>query len=429
VPAHESLSTAGRHGLFILVVAALLWATEAISAYAVGLVVMGLEILLLGGLGREGAEDRWIRYLQPWSSSIVWLLLGGFVLGKAASKTGLDRRIATTVLSAFGPTPSRSLLGLMTVGFVLSMFISNTAAAAMLLAVVAPVVAGLHPGDPLRKGLLLAVPLATNVGGMGTLIGSPPNAIAAGALGGRIEFARWILLGLPPALVLFAVSYVWLLRVHPARDPARSLVLPRPTIGEGERLPAWRSHLVMIVFAVTIALWLTSGWHRTPTPVVSFLPIVAFATTGVLRPHDIRALQWDVLLLVAGGLSLGAAMTETGLATWLVDRLPTAGLGRVALAMGLAFAAALLSNVMSNTAAANVLVPIGIALAPGFEEMIAVPIALAASSAMCLPVSTPPNALAFASGEMASRDFLGIGILVGVLGPLLAVLWCTLMTR
>jgi len=431
-PRHESLPAAGRHGLFILVVAAVLWATEAVSAYAVGLLVMGLEILLLGGLGRDGGEERWIRYLQPWSSSIIWLLLGGFVMGRAATKTGLDRWLAQTVLRAFGTVPSRALLGLMCVGFVLSMFISNTAAAAMLLAVVAPVVATLQPGDRLRKGLLLGVPAATNIGGMGTLIGSPPNAIAAGALGGSIDFARWILFGLPPAILLFAVSYLWLRRAHPPSDPATRLVLPRiAPDGDagGEPLPAWRRYLVMLVFCVTVALWLTSGWHRTPTPVVSFLPVVAFAATGVLRPQDIRSLQWDVLLLVAGGLSLGAAISDTGLASWLVQMLPTSSVSQGALALAIALAAAVLSNLMSNTAATNVLVPIGIALAPGFEEAVAVPIALAASSAMCLPVSTPPNALAFATGELTARDFLGLGVLLGILGPVLAVAWCAFVAR
>jgi sodium-dependent dicarboxylate transporter 2/3/5 len=174
---------------------------------------------------------------------------------------------------------------------------------------------------------------------------------------------------------------------------------------------------------------MTTGWHRTPTPVVSFLPIVVFAASGVLRPHDIRALQWDVLLLVAGGLSLGAAVTDTGLAAWIVERLPVSGGGQVALALAFALAATALSNVMSNTAATNVLVPLGIALAPGLEEAVAVPIALAASCAMCLPVSTPPNALVFATGEIAARDFLRVGLLMGALGPLLTVAWCTLLSR
>jgi len=179
---------------------------------------------------------------------------------------------------------------------------------------------------------------------------------------------------------------------------------------------------------VTVLLWMTTSWHRTPTPVVSFLPIVVFAAAGVLRPHDIRALQWDVLLLVAGGLSLGAAVTDTGLAAWLVERLPTSGVSQMALALALSFSAMALSNVMSNTAAANVLVPLGIALAPGFEEGVTIPIALAASCAMCLPVSTPPNALVFATGEVSSRDFLGLGLVLGLIGPLLAVGWCALLS-
>jgi sodium-dependent dicarboxylate transporter 2/3/5 len=237
-----------------------------------------------------------------------------------------------------------------------------------------------------------------------------------------------MLLGIPPALALFVVSFVWLRRTHPPLDPTTRLVLSPPAV-DGERPSAWRRYLVMIVFTVTVILWMTTGWHRTPTPVVSFWPVVVFAASGVLRPHDIRALQWDVLLLVAGGLSLGAAVTDTGLATWLVELLPTSGVSQVALALGLALSTVVLSNVMSNTAATNVLVPLGIALAPGFEERVAVPIALAASCAMCLPVSTPPNALVFATGEVTARDFLRLGLLLGVLGPLLTVAWCALLSR
>ena len=424
LPAHADLSHQGRHALFILLLAAGLWVTEAVAAYGVALLIVALEILLLGNLGR-GDED-WARFLAPWASPLLWLFLGGFVLGKAASKTGLDLWLARHVLKLSGTTPARALLGLMVVGFTLSMFMSNTAAAAMLLAVATPIAASRPAGDPTKKALLLGVAIATNLGGMGTLIGSPPNAIAAGALGGlaAFDFVRWMLVGLPPALVLFALSFAWLRLRFPATDTTAA---PLPSATVADRLPAWRQLIVMLVFAATVLLLMTGGLHGVPTPVVSFLPISMFAATGILRARDIRELQWDVLLLLLGGLALGMAVTETGLARWLVERLPVSDLGKLSLALVAAYATVTLSNFMSNTAAANILIPIGVALGSGFESLVAVPIALAASTAMCLPISTPPNAIAFAGGELESRDFWGIGLLLVVIAPAVAVAWCALI--
>jgi sodium-dependent dicarboxylate transporter 2/3/5 len=424
LPAHAGLSQDGRHALFILVLAAGLWVSEAVAAYGVALLVVALEILLLGELGRDG-ED-WSRFLAPWASPLLWLFLGGFVLGMGATKTGLDRWLARRVLMLSGTTPARALFGLMAVGFTLSMFMSNTAAAATLLAIATPIAASRPAGDPWKKAVFLGVAVATNLGGMGTLIGSPPNAIAAGALGGldAFDFTRWMLVGLPPALVLFVVSYAWLSFRYAPSDVSEARL---PSISVEHRLPAWRQMLVIGVFGSTLLLWMTGGIHGVPTPVVSFLPITAFAATGILRAQDIRELQWDVLLLLFGGLALGLSVTETGLASWLVEQVPVSALGRVSLALGAAYATALLSNFMSNTAAANILIPIGVALGHGFEAPMAVSIALSASSAMCLPISTPPNAIAFAGGELGNRDFLGIGLVLAVIAPALAVAWCTLV--
>jgi sodium-dependent dicarboxylate transporter 2/3/5 len=421
VPRHAGLAEPGRWALFILILAAGLWVTEAMAAFGVALLVVGLEILLLGDLGR--ASDEWSRFVAPWASPLVWLFLGGFVLGKGAAKTGLDRWLARRVLEVSGTTPTRSLFGLMAVGFVLSMFMSNTAAAAMLVAIATPIAVSRPKGDPARKGIFIGVAVATNLGGMGTLIGSPPNAIAAGALGGlsAFSFTRWMLVGLPPALVLFGVSFAWIALRYRSASGGEA---PLPTLKVVDRLPAWRQLIVLLVFGTTVLLWMFSGVHGIPTPVVSFLPICVFSATGILRAVDVRELQWDVLLLILGGLSLGQAVTETGLASWLVDSLPVSSLGRLSLGLAVAYATAALSNFMSNTAAANILVPIGVALGQGFEGLVAVPIALAASCAMCLPISTPPNAIVFASGELQTRDFMGIGLVLAAVAPALAVAWC-----
>jgi sodium-dependent dicarboxylate transporter 2/3/5 len=177
------LTPAARRALFILVFAGALWVTEAIPAYAVGILVIGLQIALLGrpgGVFAETARD-WEQFVVVIGHPLVWLFFGGFVLAAGMARTGLDRQLASWVLTRFGDRPPALLLGIMAITFTLSMFMSNTATTAMILAMIAPLVASLDEDDPFVPGLLLGVAVAANLGGMGSLIGTPPNAIAEGA--------------------------------------------------------------------------------------------------------------------------------------------------------------------------------------------------------------------------------------------------------
>ena len=410
VPEWQGLEPAGRWTFFILILAAGLWVTEAIPSFAVAILIIGLEILILGhpgGVLATGSKD-WEIFVRPWSSPIMWLFLGGFILGQAAQTTGIDRLFARYVLHWFGTRPAAILLGSMGITFIFSMFMSNTATTAMMMSVMAPLVASLDHRDTFAKAILLGVPFAANVGGMGTIIGSPPNAIDAGLLSNiiHVDFLQWMKAGLPPAIVLFFVAWLFLRFSHPSQGTAIDIRGLDWETRTGSQLAMWKRLLVMPVFLVTVGLWMTGPLHHMPTAVVSFIPITIFAITGILTVHEIRRLQWDVLLLLAGGLSLGVAIRETGLAVWLVNFLPADQLGAMALAFVLAYTTTILSNFMSNTAATNILAPIAIALAAGFEATVVIPLALGASSAMCLPISTPPNAIAYASGKLESRDFL-----------------------
>jgi solute carrier family 13 (sodium-dependent dicarboxylate transporter), member 2/3/5 len=430
VPEHAGLNPGARWALFILVLAAGLWVTEAIPAYAVAMLVIGLEIAILGREGGVFATDEhtWRIFVEPWGSPLIWLFFGGFVLARGIQSSGLDRWFSAKVLRRFGARPSRVLLGSMMVTFGFSMFASNTATSAMMIAVLSPVVASLHE-DPFGKGLILGVPFAANIGGMATLIGTPPNAIAAGSLADidPIGFARWMGLGLPPAACLLLVAWLFLLRRFPPRLSA--VDLSALGLVTDARLPAWRRLIVLLTFVTTVGMWLTEPLHGVPTPVVAFVPLTVFTVSGVLSSEDVRGLQWDVLLLLAGGLALGVGVSETGLADWLVDILPTRGASTLMLAVIFAVTAMVLSNFMSNTAAANVIIPMGLALAVGDEALVVVPIAFGASLAMCLPVSTPPNAIAYASGNIEARDFLVGGALLGVIGLVLALAWSQLALR
>jgi len=430
------LDAAPARALFMLVLAALLWITEAIPAFAVGVLVIALQIALLGkpgGVYAETAKD-WERFAGILGHPLIWLFFGGFVLAAGTARTGLDRWLATRLLGRFGTAPRSILLGVMSITFTLSMFMSNTATTAMMLALLAPVVEQLDEDDGFAKALLLGVAVAANLGGMGSLIGTPPNAIAVGVLedlpGQQVTFLQWMMVGLLPALVLAGLAWLFLLRAYRSKSARVEFSWQGHSTAELQRhpgAPRWQKLVMSGTALVTIGLWLTGQWHGLPTAVVSFVPIVVLTSTGILHARGLRNLSWDVLFLLAGGLALGQAVKETGLATWLVSALPVAGLGVVGVALVMAYACTAMSNFMSNTAAANVLLPIGVTLATGFEARIAIPIALAASAAMCLPIATPPNALAFATGRIETKDFIRIGLVMAVLTPLIGVGWTSVV--
>jgi sodium-dependent dicarboxylate transporter 2/3/5 len=429
LPEHAGLPDGGRWALFILVLAAGLWVTEAIPAFAVALLVISLEVAILGRVGGPWATgpDDWRVFIEPWGSPLIWLFFGGFVLARGIQCSGFDRVLALRVLHRFGSDPKRVLLGTMALTFGFSMFASNTATASMMIAVLGPVIAS-RKGDPFARAVLLGVAFAANIGGMATIIGTPPNAIAAGQVESvdPIGFARWMTVGLPPALLLLGAAWVFLLRAY--RPSARTIdlaALERPS--DAPAMPRWRRIVVVATLLLTVGLWLTEPLHGASPTVVVFVPVASFALSKVLTPADIRRLEWDVLLLLAGGLSLGVAVARTGLATWIMQQLPLQAASPIMIAVVLALATVILSNFMSNTAAANIVIPMGIALAPGAEAAVAVAVALSASSAMCLPVATAPNALAYAAGELQTRDFIRGGLFLGALGSALAVGWSALV--
>lgn len=426
LPAHAGLEDAGRHALFVLLLAASLWVSGALPPFAVSLLVIALQVVLLGdpsGAFAAGDPRRWEMFVAPWASPVMWLFLAGLTLAAAAARTGLDRRLALSVLDLVGHTPRRILFGVMAVAFVLSMFMSNTAATALMVAIVTPMTR--WPGVPPTLGprLLLGVAAAANLGGMGTIIGTPPNALAAAALApvAPVDYVRWLTLGLPPALLLVTVAYAWL-----ARDGLDGGALVLPASDPGDARARRPQRLVAAIFAATLVIWMTERLHGVPTAVVAVMPIALLAVTGLVGEREFRGLPWDVLVLVAGGLSLGVGVSETGLGDWLVGGLAD-GLSPLGAAAVLATVAAALSNVMSNTAAAAIVMPMALLLGGDTPLLVAVPVALATSTAMCLPVSTPPNALVCTTGLVERRDLLRLGLRVGLVGTPLALAWVWLV--
>lgn len=434
IPQYEGLSEAGHRALFVLIFSAGMWISEAIPAFATSLLAIALMIALLGrpdGVFAHDAKD-WQMFIRPWGSPLIWLFFGGFCMAQAAEKTGLDRWLAARTLGLFGQRPAMVLMGVMLVTAVLSMFMSNTATATLVLAMMMPVFATQKSGSALSKSLALGIAFAANIGGMGTIIGTPPNAIAAGLLdqASPVDFAQWMFIAVPPATILLAISWVYLvvvyLRKSAFKDTDAILFYEKAA---ADPTPLFKQVIVIGVFIATIGLWMTSPIHGLPTTLVSILPITALTATGILTSEDIQRLPWDILLLITGGLSLGVAMDKTGLASWAVGQLPIDSWAPFLMVIGFGYATIVMSNLMSNTATANLVLPIAIAVlsaTPDLDIRFAVPIALAASAAMCLPISTPPNAIVYSSGHLETKDLIGGGLLIGLIAPPLVVAWAWL---
>jgi sodium-dependent dicarboxylate transporter 2/3/5 len=351
---------------------------------------------------------------------VLVLFFGGFVLARAAVKEGVDHAMSSLLLRPFGREPRWVLLGVMLVTLLFGMWMSNTAVTAMMLALVTPMLAALPPKEPFRKALVLCVPFTANISGMGTPISSPPNAVALGFLqksDHSVAFLDWTLMAAPLTigLTLFAWLVLWKFFA-----PVTAGLTVRY---QSEKLTG-RGWLVVVVFVVTVLLWMTDRWHGLPAAVVALLPAVVLTVTRVFTGEDLGQIQWSVLILIAGGISLGSGMQLTGLDQLVVHWLPTgSGFGLLA---ALVLGTYIVGTFMSNTAAANLFLPVGLSAAAvagsaGSElhpVHVAVSIALAASMSMALPVSTPPNAMAYARGEFETRDMVRVSTLVSGVGVL-----------
>lgn len=409
--------------LAIFGAAVALWISEAVPLAATSVFVILATVLLVSdqalvGLPSGFDPPSYESVFATLANPVLILFLGGFVLADSATKYGLDKNLAGYLLRPFGTAPRSILAGLMAITAVLSMFVSNTATTAAMMAVVLPVAAGLGRDDRFRVALVLSVPVAANVGGIGTPVGSPPNAIVLGRLaeqGVRVDFLRWMLFGVPVAVVVLVVAWAVLARRYPPS-------VERIELRVGGRFDRSRPATVLyVVFALTVLGWVTEPLHGTPAAIVGFAAVVALTSSRVFSMDDVRRLNWPVLWLVAGGIALGNGVGATGLDAWFLDRLDWDGMAPALFVAAIGVVALVLSTVISNSATANLVAPIGLAVAlTGLVDvepvLVAVVIAIACSLAMALPVSTPPNAVAYASGQIASRDLAAVGLIVGAVG-------------
>jgi len=418
--------------LFLLFFAVGLWITEAIPPFAVGILIVGFLVFTVGNENTMDAK----RYVQTWSDGVIWLFLGRFFLAEGMKKTKMDFQLLQLAAPKFGNQAQNIVLGLMMITAVLSMLMSNTATTAMMIATVTPLLASVGKENPISKVLLLGIPSAAAIGGMGTIIGSAPNAIAVGALETiniKISFFEWMIIGVPVALLLTYLFWKLLIKKYKIKGEILSLDFLNTTeeVSEFATEERIKKRIVTLVLATTLLLWLTSQWTKIPVAAVSGIPIVALTMLGIIDADDVRALPWDTLMLVAGGLALGLAIQEQGIAEYFVSKISNFEVNAYLLLLIFALASTLLSNFMSNTAATTILIPIAIsllALTPEFApEVFPIVIGLCASCALLLPVSTPPNAIAFSTGMLKQVDFRLGGIFIGLVGPIVIILWTLLL--
>lgn len=339
--------------------------------------------------------------------------------------------LARTLLKPFGNKSENVLLGFILITGVFSMFVSNTATAAMMLTFLAPVFKALPPEGKGRVALTLSIPIAANIGGMGTPIGTPPNAIALKYLNSPtglnlgIGFGEWMMYMLPLTIVLLLIGWFLLKKFFPFKKKTIELEI------EGEVQHNWRTMVVAGTFIVTVLLWICDRWTGVGANTVAMVPIVVFAFTGVIKARDLEEINWSVIWMVAGGFALGLALNESGLAENVIKSIPFSSWSPVVILLASGIICYLLSNFISNTATAALLVPILAVVCKGMGNSlesiggtptVLIGIAVAASVAMTLPISTPPNAIAHSTGLVKQNEMMKIGLTMGIIGLVLGYL-------
>ncbi len=442
----DALTVVQQRVIALFVFAALMWMFEIIPNWATSVLIIVVALLTVSdkGLGffcnpEFGQLVSYKKIMSSFADPVVMLFLGGFVLAIMAERFGLDVTLAKSLLSVFGTKPKMVLLGFLIIISVFSMFMSNTATAAMMLAFLAPVLHKLPSDDKGKIGLALSIPVAANLGGIGTPIGTPPNATAKGYLeqaGIDVSFGDWCVHMIPYVIIMILLAWILLLVFFPFKT--QKLVLEIPA---NDKKKDWKSKLVWATFIITILLWATEQLHHISSNVVALIPLAVFTATGLFGKEEIKEINWSVLWLVAGGFALGYLLQDTGLAKVLITAIPFGSMSVILVLVVAGFVCYFLSNFISNSATAALLIPILIVVAEGMADPAAannaafiamggtqamiIFIAVCASIAMLFPISTPPNAIAASTGLVETKDMAKVGIIIGVVGFIFGFFWLT----
>ena len=383
--------------------------------------------------------------LMPFADPVVYLLMGGLILAEAFRKHGVDRRLAYSIVSRFGGEVSKILLSFMLVSAVLSMWISNTATVALLI----PVVLGIASRAERDKGrlsvlFLLGIGIGSAIGGMATVTGSAPNAVASALLAKETtwSFVDWMKIGLPTSMVLLVTAWAILQRVFPIKTKSLEIAPIQKELREMGPLSAGERKTIAI-FIPTVALWVAGAnigelfgvppSFMSATIVALGASVLLFATK-TLEWQDARTISWDIFLVIGAGLALGEGLQQSGAATWMADQITSvAGDFHILVIMLIVAAVSVgMSNFMSNTATAAILAPvlIGMSSSLGIDPKFLVLVcALSVSLSFVTPIGTPPFTLIFSTGLVSRRDIAVGGIRIALPAMLVVVVLVYLMVE
>jgi sodium-dependent dicarboxylate transporter 2/3/5 len=451
MPAPAGLSAAGWATAALAVWMAIWWATEALPLFVTALLPL-VMLPLLGIADLKAAA-------APFANPVVFLLLGGFLIGLAVERWNLHRRVAFYTILHVGSRPLNLLGGVMLATAALSMWISNTAttimmlpiALSLILVVLPPEAAPARDSRNFAAAMTLGVAYAASIGGMATLIGSPPNALAASYLAQtfniEVSFAEWMAIAVPIAAVMLIFAFLVLVRVFPfpALAAADTHLVSEMLRGIGRM--ATPEKRVAAVFTVVVACWVLRpfignrvGFEVTDTGIAIAGAIALFLIpadwrnrTFLLDLATARKAPFDILILFGGGLSLAQAMDSSGLALWIGNGLSFLhGMHLVVLVAGVALLLVFMTELMSNTAATAAFLPIAGSLVLGADAaplLVAVPVALAASAGYMLPVSTLPNALVYATGHIPLVSMIRAGFVLDLIAAAVITAGIALVAR
>lgn len=429
LPAPGSLSGPAWLATGLALAMALWWLTEAAPLAATAL--LPLAYAPLAGMAELPEVAR------SFSHPLIVLFLGGFLLAKAIERSGLHRRLAFSLLGFAGRSPGRILAAMMAATAFLSLWISNTASAMVVAPIAAAIAASQADRPRFGTALMLGVAFAATIGGMGSLIGTPPNAIfaaqAQAAYGIEVGFARWAAVGTPVAALLLCAAWLVLARITPGL-PAGDLAIalpdrPGPATRSERRVALVGAATALAWVARPLVEWMFPAVMLTDAGIAMIAAVALFlipGDDGALLDWDSAAnLRWDVLILFGGGLALAGILESTGLAAWIGAGVGAlAGLPHILLALLIAALIVYVGELASNTAMAAIFLPIAgaAALSLGVEPVIfMLPVALAASIGFMLPVATPPNAIVFSNPAVTRGDMLRAGALLDIVGVLVTV--------
>jgi len=441
LPAPAGMPPPAWRAAAVIVLMAVWWMTQALPLTVTALV----PFLAFPLMGIMGANETAAAYYSP----ILFLVLGGAIIALAIERTGLHRRLALAIVSRGGASSGALLFAFMAATAILSLIVSNTATTLIMIPIAVAVLRAARVEEGATDGfpgaLAMGIAFAASIGGLGTLVGSPTNAIAAGIIerstGLRIDFLTWALYGMPLVLVSIPLCWLILMKVQRVRPDDIDTVAARAGIGEARAWSTAEKRLVPLVLAVVVA-WiavplvgpLLAKDAVTDGSVAILGAILLFVIpdgTGraLLNWDETNRAPWGVIMMFGGGLALAAGIGESGLAQWLGTALqPLAGVPGIVIALVLVAIVVVITEFASNVAAASGIIPVvgGLILATGVDPiLLALPAAFAASWGFMLPSGTGPNAIAWATGHIALPRMLKAGLLLDLAGVpiMVGIVW------